>query len=297
MASVFKRTKKDGGESKYWYYSYRDEKNIWRTKRGLTDKRETEHLAAKQENQADRVRSGLIDPAEKQRGDARKASLSLHVDAFETHLSSKGNTSKHNKLTLSRIRAVIDDGGMETLAGFTVENVVEVLQDIQTEDDLGHRTYNHYVQALDSFGRWLVDTDRVLSNPLKGLPSLNSAEDVRHKRRALSASELASLEVSAESSEKTVQGYPGALRARLYRVAYLTGLRRRELGSLTAGSFKLAGDPPTLTVEAACSKHRKQDTLPIHPELLPLLRDWLPSLRPDEPLFPRLEAQKDVADG
>jgi hypothetical protein len=124
------------------------------------------------------------------------------------------------------------------------------------------------------------------------LPRLNIAEDVRHQRRALSAKELMALVHSADTSKKKVQGYTGTLRARLYRLAYLTGLRRRELGSLTVGSFKLDGDPPTLTVEAACSKHRKKDTLPIHPELVGLLREWLPALDEGAFLFPKLERKK-----
>lgn len=292
MASVFKRKLKNGTIGRYWYYTFIDEDGKRRMKRGLTDKRLTEQLAAKVEHQGDKVRTGLVDRAEKQRAEARSVPLSRHVDAFETHQESKGNTSKHNKLTLSRIRAVIEAGEITTLGDFTKEAVVEVLQNLQKEEDIGHRTYNHYVQALDGFGRWLVESDRVLSNPLKGLPRLNSAEDVRHQRRALSARELMALVHSAETCKRKVQGYSGILRARLYRIAYLTGLRRRELGSLTTASFKLDSDPPTLTVEAACSKHRKKDTLPIHPDLLDLLREWLPGLGVNETLFPKLERKK-----
>src|SRR3712207_8769365 len=44
--------------------------------------------------------------------------------------------------------------------------------------------------------------------------------------------------------------------------------------------------PPTLTVEAKASKHRRKDTLPMHPELVALVRVWVAGLEPDEPLFP-----------
>lgn len=87
-------------------------------------------------------------------------------------------------------------------------------------------------------------------------------------------------------------GVGAELRARLYTVAFFTGLRRGELASLTPRSFKLGGEHPTVTVDAACSKHRREDVLPLHPDLLVLLREWLPQLKPGEKLFPGLDRKK-----
>ena len=42
-----------------------------------------------------------------------------------------------------------------------------------------------------------------------------------------------------------------------------------------------------LTVEAACSKHRRKDTLPIHAELVLLVREWERDLGLDDLLYPR----------
>ncbi len=72
----------------------------------------------------------------------------------------------------------------------------------------------------------------------------------------------------------------------------MTGLRRRELGSLTPRSFDLDADPPTLTVEAANSKHRKKHVLPLHPELVELVREWTKGLEPSDKLFPKLDRRK-----
>jgi integrase len=72
----------------------------------------------------------------------------------------------------------------------------------------------------------------------------------------------------------------------------MTGLRRREIASLTPRSFRLDADPPILTVNAACSKHRREDTLPLHPELVTMLRDWLKGVANDQILFPRLEKRR-----
>jgi integrase len=75
-------------------------------------------------------------------------------------------------------------------------------------------------------------------------------------------------------------------------MSYLTGLRRKELASLTPRSFELSADPPILRVEAACSKHRREDILPLHPELVDLLHLWLDDVEPDTPLFPNLDRKK-----
>ena len=61
---------------------------------------------------------------------------------------------------------------------------------------------------------------------------------------------------------------------------------------LTPRSFDIAAKQPVLQVEAACSKHRKMDVLPLHPELVTMLEEWLEGHAPDEPLFPRLDRKK-----
>jgi hypothetical protein len=39
-------------------------------------------------------------------------------------------------------------------------------------------------------------------------------------------------------------------------------------------------------------KHSREDTLPLHPDLVELLRGWLPQLTDTEPLFPKLARRK-----
>ena len=97
---------------------------------------------------------------------------------------------------------------------------------------------------------------------------------------------------SARGSDQRIQGYAGELRARLYLMSYLTGLRRGELASLTPASFQLDGEQPTVVVDAAFSKHRRKDVLPLHPDLTPMVRQWIAGMQPTEKLFPRLDRKK-----
>ena len=72
----------------------------------------------------------------------------------------------------------------------------------------------------------------------------------------------------------------GEGQAMLYRLAVETGLRAGELRSLTRSSFDLDGNPPTVTVAAAYSKRRREDTLPLRPELAKELHQFLVHMAP-----------------
>ncbi|MCI0335248.1 MAG: site-specific integrase [Planctomycetes bacterium] len=80
----------------------------------------------------------------------------------------------------------------------------------------------------------------------------------------------------------------GPDRAMLYILAAWTGYRRQELASLTRSSFKLSMTPPKVTVTAAYSKRRRQDVIPLHPEVAASIKTWLGSkkeLPADRPVF------------
>ncbi len=60
----------------------------------------------------------------------------------------------------------------------------------------------------------------------------------------------------------------------MYQLSTETGLRASELFSLCWGSFDLRGDPPTVTIRAAFSKHRRDDTLPLKASTVAMLDGW-----------------------
>jgi integrase len=166
---------------------------------------------------------------------------------------------------------------------------------IARAEDLGAKAHN--LEAMTAFCRWCVERRRLAVNPMAGVERLNTAVDIRHQRRALTGEEIAKLVQSARESGVTFERCDGERRARIYILSYMTGLRRKELGSLTARSFDLDGNPPTVTVEAAASKHKKKDVLPLHPDLVIQLRAWLSALKPGEKLFPGLETKKNMVYG
>ena len=287
MASIYKRYKK---KNEPYTIQYRDHRGKRRTKLAFTDKGLSEELAGKLELEARMRSSGLIDPALDRFAEQKRLPIDEHLEAFEESLAD--NTGKHVKLTMTRVRRIVAGSAFEKLSDIDGEPVQTYLRGLRKEENLGHRTYNHYLQAMDAFCNWCVLTKRLIGNPIIGLERLNTAVDIRHPRRALSGEEVAKLVESARTSGLSIQRFSGEQRARIYLMSYMTGLRKKELASLTPRSFDLGASTPTVTVEAACSKHRRKDVLPLHPELVANLRIWLKGLKPTDKLFPKLDRKK-----
>lgn len=290
MASIYKRTQDSGKKRPNWYIGWIDHHGKHRTTKGFTDKQQTERYAATLEHEAMLRKRGLIDPESERIAGQQNAPIEEHLQAFKESLS--GNSPKHIKLIMARVRRVTTGCDIQSLADISAEEVRACIERVVTEKNLGNRTYNHYVQAFDGFCKWLIVNKRMVANPVIGLERRNTEIDIRHKRRALTAEEFAKLVKSARTGGISIQCFDGETRARIYTLSYMTGLRRNEIASLTPRSFQLAAELPTVTVEAAFSKHRRRDVLPLHPELVIMLRTWLRGIPPDEPLFPKLAQRR-----
>jgi integrase len=155
-------------------------------------------------------------------------------------------------------------------------------------DGKADRTANNYLIAMKSFIAWCVREGRAPADPIKHLSKLNSYEDPKLERRILSAGELAHLVATAAASETTWRRMSGRDRAMIYAMAAGTGLRAKELGSLTLASIDLDGQPPTATIEAAYSKRRRRDEQPLPAWLVDRLRTWLAATRQTSPVTAKL---------
>ncbi len=243
------------------------------------DEDAAEEMLAAMKQRAKRIKRGDIDPFEEH----RERPLAEHVEDFRSFLESKGNTTAHVALTVQRITSAFDGCKFKKLADLNGGRFAGWLADRRkpkTDKEgnaiagLSFASSNHHLVAVKSFGNWLVKDRRSPENPFAHLSRLNARVDVRHERRALSPKELTGLIAETEKSEETFRGLDGSTPAMLYRVAAMTGLRASELASLTSASFDLAAEVPTVTLEAAYSKHRREDVLPIHPDLVARLRQW-----------------------
>ena len=124
--------------------------------KGYTDKGLTEQYAGKLETEARLRRTGMIDAEQERFAEKKLSAIEAHLTAFEE--SRSDNSPKHVKLTMSRVRRVVNGCGFETLAGIESEAVQVYLRSLRKTAKMGHKTYNHYLDALDSFCNWCVST-------------------------------------------------------------------------------------------------------------------------------------------
>ena len=120
---------------------------------------------------------------------------------------------------------------------------------------------------------------------LAHLSAQNPAIDRRRVRRPLFPEEFARLLESVENGPGR-QSLAGPDRVIVHILACYTGLRRNKIGSVKAYSFNFDSDPPTLTVDAGYSKHRRTDVMPIRVDLAKRIQDWIASKKKLDPTKP-----------
>ena len=291
MASLYKKPivvrdpvtgAKVKAKSKKWWGRYRNALGIEKRVPLATDRRVSQTMLQELVQKVERQVAGMEDPTEEQ----MRRPITEHLTDFEKSQKSKNNSPRYVLEITAKLRRIVDSCRWATVMQITASDVQGFLADLR-EGGLSVQTSNHYLRAIKSFTRWLVINRRLKSNPLDSLSALNVRVDRRHDRRPLSQDEFTPLVQVADVGPPAV-GLCGRDRAMLYILAAWTGLRRGEIGSLTLRNFRLDANPPTVTVEASYSKHRREDRQILHPDLVKRLQKWLRDRKPepDEILFP-----------
>ncbi len=209
--------------------------------------------------------------------DQRRRPISEHLADYRAHLEALGRTTGHVRRTVRLATAVLVEG-----CRFATPSDIDgdqVLLHLAARRAAGAsaETSNHYLQACQQFTGWL--RKRVGVDALAELQALNADVDRRHRRRALARADVPWL-LAAAAEGPLHHGLTGRERALLYATALGTGLRASELGSLTPDSFAWQPAAPTVAVEAAASKHRRRDVLPLRKDLAAQLRAHCTTVTP-----------------
>jgi len=148
-----------------------------------------------------------------------------------------------------------------------VEKALRVLE----KEGKTKKTLANYAESLCAFCDWCVEREYLAEDPLKRLRRFNTTPNSR--RRALTAGEIRRLMAAAPPDRKLVYG-----------VACATGLRAKELASLTIGhvDFRRGG----LVLEAAWTKDRKPGFQPLPSALLAFLKETCRGMPKDVPPAP-----------
>lgn len=297
MANLFKKQvtvtdpktgQKAKTKSKKWWGRYRDDDRVDRRVPLAVDKAAAQAMLNELVKKAERRAAGLDDPFE----DHGRMPLAEHLADFAAHLTNKGSTPDYVKLTRQRAETIISRCKFHRTSEINAGRVQEALAQLRAEGRSAASS-NHYLRAIKMFTRWLVRDRRARDDRLSHLTMLNPKTDRRHERRTLEPDELAGL-IDAARRGQPFRDLTGPDRAVLYLVAVNTGLRANELASLVPESFDLDVDPPTVTVEAAYSKHRRRDVLPLRPDLAAVVKGYLSErgLAPGERLWSGTWSQK-----
>ena len=294
MASLFKQSttkvdKKTGEKvkvkSKKWYGQYRDEKGRIKRVPLCRDKSAAQSILNDLVRSVERRQAGLID----QYDEHLKNEISSHIEDFKQSLLEKNNSPKHVTQTCNRLTKIVTECGFKSLVDLSGEEVSRWLMENRQAGNFGIKTSNYYLSVIRQFGNWLVHLKRLPENPFQYLKLLNSEVDSKRERRTLTQTEFQSL-LKVVAKEKAFRGLSGEDRAVLYQVAVNTGFRASELASLKYQNLSLDAKCPSIKVDAAYSKRRREDVQPIRQDLAKIIKDWIQfkdeSLRRDSHLWP-----------
>ena len=281
-------------ETDEWYVRYKNADGRWKRRKGYTDKQATEALTVRIQTKINRQQEGLTDPFEQQ----HRRPLTEHLAEFETVLVAKAVPDDEARDIAARAKKIIEGCRFEKIGDISASKVQAFVSELRkvirrkkTVVDggpLAPQTRNHYLQSIKQFTRWLVRDHRTDDNRLAHVPKFNVETDRRHDRRPLSVDEFRRL-IDAATGGPSIETVAGPDRAVLYILAAWTGYRRKELGFLTVRSFDLDGDTRTVRVQAAYSKNKRTDEIPLHSAIVEPLRAWLAAkgmMEPDAPVFP-----------
>jgi len=298
-----------------WYLDFRDSHGTRRRLPAYSDRRATDRLGQlveeimaqggqlslelqrKVEGLPDSIRHRLIDW---QVIDGRRIAESIgktleaHLADFEKALLAKGDTEYYCGCKRRTIQAVFDGCGFKTWGDLDANRLYVWLHDQRGEPGkgIGQRTFNSHLQSVRQFAKWMIKERRATgSSPLEHLSPVRRTER-RRTRRVLELAELKKFLAAAQDGPH-MYGLSGPTRAILYKLAIFTGLRASEIESLTVGSF----DWKTceVRVEAAYSKRRRQDTLPLRAEFAAELRQSFAGKLPGARAFDSCPRLSEVA--
>ncbi len=291
MASLYKKpvviTDPKTGErvkskSKKWWGRYRDALGRDRRVPLAADKAAAQAKLNSLVIKVEREAAGISDAFD----DHAKRPLSEHLKEFGMYLRNKDNTDDYVQRTVARVESAFKECKFVGIRDISASRLQAYIGELRKKG-IGITTCNHYLRAFKMFSRWLVKDRRSRDDVVAHLSMMNADTDRRRVRRPLSAEEFERLLVAARKGPP-VQLVSGPDRMILYIVACYTGFRRNEIGAVMRRSFDFKSDPPTLTVRAAYTKHRRDDVLPLRGDFAAMIHEWIekkPDVTGDEPLL------------
>ena len=299
-----------GKNGKIWYYRYVDATGKQVERKGHWDFKTTQGMARKAEDEAARVRNGLVSHKDAGYTHYESKPLADHIADWQAALVAKGFTPKHAEHTSNRVRrltavllraevALSDHrtvppkdrpSFVESIANSIKPAHLSDLNRTNIQDAIAQlkaagwslQTCNHYRASIKAFTKWILTTIGP-KTIFARCDWVQRQKDRRHDRRTISLDELHRL-IDAAQRGGTCHGLSGPVRALCYRTAAATGLRYQELASITPESFDwITG---SVRITAAYAKNGETATLTLPKDVLDDLVAHVATIEPGRPVFP-----------
>ena len=286
-------------ESKTFTAKFRDGRRIVReVATGCHDEQAARSVLAELERRAELVKAGVMTSGEDAAADHVGTPLQVHLDAYAEHMRGRGLSATHRASTKTHLERIKAECGYATLKDFGRESFERWLVKL-TDDGAGARTRNCYRDDLVAFCNWCVTTNRLLSNPFERIANANVETDRKRIRRAMTEGELVRLlavargrplfdAMTVRRGKRKGEAYAklrdatradlerlGRERVLIYKTFILTGLRKKELASLTVGQAHLDGGIPFVALDAVDEKNRQGSDIVLRDDLANDIRQWL----------------------
>ncbi len=251
MGSLFKRAGR-----KAWQMQYLDAngRRIRETS-GTTDKASANQLLTARERIVAQIKAGTRTAGDDLFADFARQPLQQWIDDFELSMRIKhGQHNAHVDDTKAKIEKVCT--GVAYGSALNSDWLARYTSRRQREENLSARTIQSYIVAMKAFSEWAVLSGRLATDPFVRLQSPSPTRDRRYKRRSLTREEWVLLRAATESGP-TRRRITGETRATLYELALVTGLRAKELDSLTRSALVLDSDTPYVMLPGSSTKNAK----------------------------------------
>ena len=215
---------------------------------------------------------GLI---EGQRAEITKP-LKEHISDYAKVLEAKGYSKDYVVRTRNRLKKIISDCRFYFFRDIT-QSAVEIYSGKLQKDGYSKTSRGHYLDALKTFLNWAEQDQRIIRNPIAklGKPDRDS-----EPKGVLTPEQFVHLIKNTSEKNVLIGRTTGQERAVLYVLAGCTGLRRKELLTLTWDSVSLLADNAYVRVKACLAKNAKEAKQPVPPFVVGVLTALKAATRP-----------------
>ncbi len=279
--SAYRRKRRDGKRETTWTVAFHDGNGKRQFVRGIASQAIAEEIGRAKAVERDRVRGGVISPAEAKAKEASTLAISEHIKAWARAMKARGVTKGHHEIQSYRVAEIAKHGRMRSLADISGEKVQAGCAMVASSTS--PQNARHYFTAFKAFVYWCLETGRLTHDPIAGAKRPKADGEV-FQRTPIPPEKLADL-IQATRDRDYPKGkrpaHANEDRAKFYLLLAHTGLRRREAESVTPESFH----DQSVTVKASYTKNGAEATQPLRADVWGEICDWLRNKKPRRRVF------------